>query len=81
MLEGANPEVSTIVTQSLLNNKILPFTYYDMQLNDDALDKIEITLSPSASEAEEIIVRALIDKYVPKAQINNSTLGKVVRLK
>lgn len=81
MLEGANPEVSSIVTQSLLGNKSLPFTYYDMQLKDEILDTIEITLSPSASEAERIITQALIDQYAPKAQINNSALGKVVRLK
>jgi len=81
MLEGANPEVSSIVTQSLLGNKPLPFTYYDMQLKDEVLDKIEITLSPSASEAEKIIIQSLIDKYAPNAQVNNSTLGKVIRLK
>lgn len=81
MLEGANPEVSSIVMQSLLGNKSLPFTYYDMQLKDEVLEKIEITLSPSASEAEKIIAQALIDKYAPKAQIKDSTLGKVVRLK
>lgn len=81
MLEGANPEVSSIVTQSLLGNKSLPFTYYDMSLNKDALDKIEITLSPSASEAEKIIIQALVEKFAPNAQVNNSTLGTVVRLK
>lgn len=81
MLEGANPEVSSIVMQSLLGNKPLPFTYYDMQLKDEVLDKIEITLSPSASEAEKIIIQSLIDKYAPNAQVNNSTLGKVIRLK
>ena len=68
MLEGANPD-------------ILPFTYYDMKLKDEVLDKMEITLSPSASDAERIIVRALIDKYAPNAQIHNSALGEVVRLK
>ncbi|WP_158712821.1 hypothetical protein [Parabacteroides pacaensis] len=81
MLEGTNPEVSSIVIQSLLGNKLLPFTYYDMCLKDDVLNKIEITLSPSASEAEKIIAQSLIDKYAPNAQISNSTLGKVVRLK
>lgn len=81
LLEGANPEISSMLMQDLLSNKQLPFTNYDMQLKDDILDNIEITLSPSASEAERIIVHALVDKYTPKAQINNSTLGKVVRLK
>ena len=81
MLEGANPEVSSIVIQSLLGNKSLPFTYYDMSLNEDALDKMEITLSPSASEAEKIIIQTLVEKFAPNAQVNNSVLGTVVRLK
>lgn len=81
MLEGANPEVSSIVMQSLLGNKSLLFTYYDMHIKDEIIDKIDITLSPSATEAEETIVRALIDKYAPNAKVNNSSLGKVVRLK
>ena len=81
MLEGANPDISSIVMHCLLGNKPLPFTYYDMKLKDEVLDKMEITLSPSASDAERIIVRALIDKYAPNAQIHNSAFGEVVRLK
>lgn len=81
ILQGANPDFSTIVAQSLLKNIPLPFTYYDMQLKDGALDELEITLNPSASEAEKVIVQALIDKYAPNAKISDSALGKVVRLK
>lgn len=78
---GANPEISTIVTQSLLSNKPLPFYYYDMSLTDEAVNTMEITLSPSATEAQRIIIHSLIDKYAPKAIIKNSTLGSVIRLK
>jgi hypothetical protein len=78
--EGANPEISSIVMQSLLNNKLLPFDFYDMNLKDEAMDKMEITLSPSASEAQKILVQALIDKYRPKAKVFDSSLGKLVRL-
>lgn len=78
--EGANPEISSIVMQSLLNNKPLPFTYYDLHLKDNAIDNMEITLSPSASEAQKIIVQAVVDKYAPKAKIYDSSLGKLVRL-
>lgn len=81
MLDGANPELSTIVTQSLMQNKSLPFNYYDMQLNSDAMDSIEITLSPSATDAQRTIAMALIEKYAPKAKIHDSLLGKVIRLK
>lgn len=81
MLEGENPEISSLVIQSLLGNKSLPFHYYDMSLKDDAFNNLQITLSPSATEAQKLIVQALIDKYAPSAKLEESTLGKVVRLK
>lgn len=81
MLEGGNPEISSIVMQSLLGNKSLPFHYYDMSLKDDAFDNLEITLSPSATEAQKLIVQALIEKYAPNAKLKESALGKVVRFK
>lgn len=81
LLESSNPKMNSIVVQSLLNNKSLPFDYYDMKLKDDAFKNLEITLSTSATESQETIVRALVDKYAPKAKIKESSLGKVVRLK
>lgn len=81
ILEGKNPEISSMVIQSLLGNKSLPFDYYDMRLKDNAFENLEITLSPSATESQKLIVQALIDKYAPKAKVKNSTLGKLVRLK
>lgn len=81
LIGGANPEVSKIVTRSFLNNKPLSFTYYDMNLKDDAVDGIEVTLSPSATEAQKVIVQALIDQYAPKVKMHNSSLGALVRLK
>ena len=81
LLEGANPEISSIATQSLINNKPLSFYHYDMHLKDNAFDNMEITLSPSTTEAQRIIIQSIIDKYAPKARINNSTLGNLVRLK
>ena len=79
MLEGSNPEISSIVMQSLLTNKSLPFTYYDMELKDDIFDSIEITLSPSSTDAQRVIIQALIDKYAPNVKIHNSALGELVR--
>lgn len=81
LLEGANPEISSIVMQSLLGNKSLPFHYYDMGLKDEVLNNLEITLSPSAKESQKLIVQALIDKYASNATLKESVLGKVVRLK
>ena len=64
---------------------LTPYTE-DNKIDYPALEKLtewyfEITLSPSATESQETIVRALVDKYAPKAKIKESSLGKVVRLK
>lgn len=81
LVEGANPEISTIVTQSYLNNIVLPFDDYYMHLNDVVFEDMEITLSPSATDAQRIIVECLKEKYAPQAHIKESGLGKLVRLK
>lgn len=81
LLESANPDISSITINSLLQNKVLPFTHYDLRLKDDIMDNITITLSPSATDSQRIIVQALRDKYVPNARIEESVLGSLVRLK
>lgn len=81
LLEGGNPEISSIATQCILSNKLLPFTDYYMHLKDSVLQNIEITLSPSATDAERIIVESLVEKYAPNATIKESSLGRLVRLK
>ena len=81
LLESLNPNMSTMVIQCLLQNKSLSFSYYDMHIKDEAVNSMEITLSPSVTNAQRVIVEALRDKYAPQAKILNSSLGKVVRLK
>lgn len=80
-INGNNPIISTIVAQSYRNNKPLPFDDYYLHLKDDVFDNMEITLSPSATDAQKIIIECLKEKYAPKAQIKSSSLGKLVRLK
>lgn len=81
LLNSDNPNLSTIVINSLLQNKVLPFTHYDLRLKDDIIDNMTITLSPSVTDSQRIIVTALRDKYVPNAVIEESSLGSLVRLK
>ena len=81
LLEGGNPEVSTLVMRSLLDNKQLPFEDYYMYLKDEVINNIEITLSPSATDAQRILVDSLVAKYAPHATIRESGLGRLVRLK
>ena len=80
LLESFNPDISSKIIQSLLSNKPLSINYYDMNLKDEALETMEITLSPSASEAQKVLLQALVDRYNPKAKILESSLGKLVRL-
>lgn len=81
LLEGNNPEISSLVVQSYLGNKPLPFDDYYMNLNDVVFDDLEITLSPSATDAQRIIVESLKNIYAPEAHIKESSLGKLIRLK
>lgn len=80
-LESDNPNLTTIITNTLLQNKPLPFTYYDLYLRKEVFDGMIITLSPSITEAQKIIVTTLRDQYAPMAKIEESSLGELVRLK
>ena len=81
LLECGNSNISTIVAKCLLNNAPLPFDDYYLHLDDTVIEDIEITLSPSATDAQRIIVECLKDRYVPNAHIKERSLGKLVRLK
>lgn len=76
-----NTSNATIAKNTLIEGKKLSFSYYDMHLREEAIDSMEITLSPSITNAQRVIVEALRDKYAPQAKILDSTLGKIVRLK
>ena len=55
-----------------------PFSYYDLQISDDAFDEMEITLSPWISLGNKVIVQSLIDKYNDKAIVRESSLTGLV---
>ena len=65
---------------SIIQNKDLGFSYYDMCLSDLAMENLVITMSPLSDSAQCAIVEALRDKYAPKAEIRRSNLvGKLAR--
>ena len=65
---------------SIIQNKDLGFSYYDMCLSDQAMENLVITMSPLSDSAQWAIVEALRDKYAPKAVIRRSNLvGKLAR--
>lgn len=80
-----NCENVNLITQHLINgflgHKKLPFTYYDLKIRDSAFETMEIMLSPDITEGNRIIVKALLEKYNPKAvnHISESCLKNLIR--
>lgn len=63
-----------------VQNKDLGFSYYDMNLSDEAFDSLVITMSPLCDMPQRTIVEALKDKYAPKAKVVDSNLlGKIAK--
>jgi hypothetical protein len=64
--------------QSVYENKEPPIEHYDLSLKDDAFSSLIITLSPTLSDPERIIIDSLVKSYAPQAIINESDLyGKI----
>lgn len=57
------------------------YDYYDMEIRPEIFQKMKITLGPETTEAEEIIVNALISKYNAKATVEISKLKEIIKLK
>lgn len=74
--EVKTPEEQEIIFERVLdeNNTQYCNEIY-LKLAEDALDDIEILLAPKTSEAEWIIVQALLEKYCPNSciQLNKSS--------
>lgn len=66
---------------SWCNGTIPSINHYDMRLKDTVFDDMEITLSPSMSESNRIIVESLINRFAPKSVIKESSLEHKVVLK
>lgn len=48
--------------------------FYDAPLSDTALDNLQVMLGPRTTDAQETIVRALLNQYAPKAELRRSKL-------
>ena len=80
LLQGlTNKNLNTEIITSYKNNKLPEKEFIDMPLKKTAFDSLEITLHPSATETQKIIVNALLQQYAPKANLKKSNLA--VRLK
>jgi hypothetical protein len=57
----------------------IPFEYYDLNLDENIIEDMEIVLGPKATPGDRIIVEALIDKYNSKAQLRDSYFNGKIR--
>ena len=48
--------------------------YIDMPLSDTALDHLQVMLGPKTSFAQEILVKAVLNRFAPKAILEHSRL-------
>ena len=66
------------VYPSLVRNKTIKKTFFDMPLDPVKLNNIEIMLGPMTDDADEIIVRSLLKDF-PNAQIKFSKFKDKLR--
>lgn len=81
LLMANSNDVGTVVVNCLYNHLQLPFTSYFMSLKQNALNKMTITMNPSATKAQYILAEALCEKYAPGATVKESALANNVKLK
>jgi len=75
-----DPDKCTELINGVLAGKLPPcFETYDMSLKDEIFNKLEITLSPSITSGQRIIVDSLVQQYAPNAVIKESSLFQRVR--
>lgn len=66
------------ISNSFMEYQDISVNYFDIPLNDIAFQNMEILLAPQSTEADKLIVEALIKSYCPTAMLKDSNLrGKI----
>ena len=80
-----NQPIQTMsIEAQIMGNKILhgmekqPFSYYDMTLNNEVFEDMEITLCPRINAGNRVIINSLVEKYNPKAVVKESSLKGLI---
>jgi hypothetical protein len=80
-LLGHPDQVSSIAVNTMRSNIPVPISDYYLKLKKEALNNIEITLHPSATASDRIIVEALCSKFALNAVVKASELTDRVKMK
>jgi hypothetical protein len=71
--------LSPFVIKSLNDGTGPNKVYFDVNLSQNAVDNIKITLAPLATDSDKIIIDALLQKYTKNGNLSESTLTKLIR--
>ena len=71
--------IGKYIIQTADNTVAQPFPWYDMRLDDDAFEEMEITMSPCISAGNKVIVQELVKGYNPAASVSESALSGLIR--
>lgn len=79
--QGLNKEYDMLSDSlnSIWDGRILPFTDYFVNINNEKFKEMEILLGPKHSESDKIIVQSLISKFNPTAKLLISDLHKKIK--
>lgn len=80
-IDISNPIFSSMVVDSFERNIELPFDDYFLRIKESAFDKLIVTLCPSATVSQEIMIQSLIKEYAPNSTIKHSHLKRCIKLK
>ncbi len=69
------------IIKALMNKSQPHFETYDLSLKDEAFEQLEVTLSPSITSGQRVIVDSLVKHFAPNAKIKDSELTHCVKLK
>lgn len=72
---------TVIGSDKIIKSRPLGRQFFDVELNDNCINNIEVTLSPCASAADRVIVEALVSKLTSNGKIRSSRLEGDIRIK
>lgn len=73
-IDNANKNVMKMFSDMVSGNFQNRVSYFDLELEDDAFEDMEIVMSPRISPGNKVIVSDLVEKYNPKAKVTDSVL-------
>lgn len=75
----ASAERANQVMEDMISGKAsLPFSHYDLSINNEAFSQMEIMLSPKITPGNRLIVKDLVEKYNPEASVVESTFKDTI---